>query len=67
MRQVIAERLTLSKSTIPHFNLQRSINMDNLLQFRSKVNTEHEKKLTITDFILKAVAKACKDVPETNS
>ncbi len=41
--------------------------MDKLLALRKQLNESSDQKLTITDFIIKAVAKACKEVPETNS
>ncbi len=41
--------------------------MDNLIKFRKEANEKSGLKMTITDFLIKAIAKACKDVPETNS
>lgn len=44
--------------------------MDNVLAVRKKINTLNEKnniKISINDFIIKAMASACKQVPEANS
>lgn len=67
MRKVIANRLTESKRNIPHYYLEADIQMDNLLQFKKNLFEETQVKLSINDFIIKAVSKACLEVPETNS
>ena len=67
MRKVIAERLTQSKREIPHYYLTVKISMDKLLEFRKQVNEQSQSKMSVNDFIIKAVSKACIDVPETNS
>ena len=41
--------------------------MDALIAFRKQVNATSGLKTTITDFLIKACAKACSDVPATNS
>ncbi|KIJ21635.1 dihydrolipoyllysine-residue acetyltransferase [Paxillus involutus ATCC 200175] len=72
MRKVIGTRLTQSKQEIPHYYLTLGINMDKVLKLREVFNKtlgEKDKaaKLSVNDFILKAVACALKDVPEANS
>ncbi|KAK6634140.1 hypothetical protein RUM44_004748 [Polyplax serrata] len=70
MRSVIARRLVESKQTIPHYCLTVDINVDNILGVRKKINELKEKeniKLSVNDFIIKAMALACKKVPEANS
>eukprot|EP01120_Amphizonella_sp_Union-15-10_P011657 TRINITY_DN4997_c0_g6_i1.p1 TRINITY_DN4997_c0_g6~~TRINITY_DN4997_c0_g6_i1.p1 ORF type:complete len:670 (-),score=189.19 TRINITY_DN4997_c0_g6_i1:113-2041(-) len=69
IRRVIAERLSLSKQTIPHYYLSIECNVDSLLQLRQQLNNESkgEYKLSINDFIVKAAALALKKVPEANS
>lgn len=73
-----ARRATESKSTIPHYYLNIDVELDELLQLRQKLNdltspkTKDPKQqkssgLTITDFVAKAAALACKKRPETNS
>ena len=40
--------------------------MDKLLAFRKQLNEETKQKLSVSDFIIKAVAKASSEVPEAN-
>ncbi len=70
MRKIIAARLTEAKQTIPHFYLRRGIILDNLLKFRSEINSglaANGQKLSINDFIIKASAKALQAVPACNA
>lgn len=67
MRRVIAQRLTQSKQQIPHYYLETSVNMDKLLSFRKQVNDQQDIKMSVSDFIIKAVAKASDDVPQVNT
>lgn len=71
MRKIIAERLLASKTQIPHFYLNIEVDAGNLLQMRAQVNAPLEKagmsKLTINDFILKAVVAAAVKVPRVNA
>jgi pyruvate dehydrogenase E2 component (dihydrolipoamide acetyltransferase) len=68
MRRVIAERLTFSKTTVPHFYLSAACDMDKLLKLRAEINAvESLPKLSVNDFIVKALALALKQVPEANA
>jgi pyruvate dehydrogenase E2 component (dihydrolipoamide acetyltransferase) len=73
MRRVIAERLTQSKSTIPHFYLSVDIRLDTLLSARERLNARAPKegprayKLSVNDFVIKALALALLDVPAANA
>jgi pyruvate dehydrogenase E2 component (dihydrolipoamide acetyltransferase) len=70
MRATIAKRLLQSKQNVPHYYLSIECNVDKLLKLRSRFNKQLEKekvKLSVNDFIVKAVALACKKVPEANS
>ena len=70
MRKTIAARLAEAKQTIPHFYLRRDIKLDALLKFRSQLNKKLESrgvKLSVNDFIIKAVANALQHVPECNA
>ena len=70
MRKAIADRLVESKSTIPHFYLRRSINVNKLLSIRSELNESLKPsgvKLSINDFIIKASAKSLQEHPNCNS
>ena len=70
MRKTIAARLTEAKQTIPHFYLRRDIQLDALLKFRGELNKQLEGrgvKLSVNDFIIKAVALALQSVPDANA
>lgn len=70
MRATIAERLTESKSTVPHFYLQSDIRLDALLQFRETVNAalrNEGRKISINDLLVRASALALQAVPEANA
>ncbi|MCU1546378.1 MAG: pyruvate dehydrogenase complex dihydrolipoamide acetyltransferase [Homoserinimonas sp.] len=67
MRRAIARRLTESKSQIPHFYLSADVRVDELLQLRQRVNEVALTKVSVNDFVVKAVAAAFKDVPAANA
>ncbi|XP_011142043.1 dihydrolipoyllysine-residue acetyltransferase component of pyruvate dehydrogenase complex, mitochondrial isoform X2 [Harpegnathos saltator] len=70
IRAVIAKRLLESKQTIPHYYLSLDIKMDAVMAMREQFNKILEKekiKLSVNDIIIKAIAMACKKVPEGNS
>ena len=66
MRRTIARRLTESKSTIPHFYLSVDCRMDRLMSLRSEINTAMPRKISVNDFIVRAVAVALREVPQAN-
>lgn len=72
MRKIIASRLQESKQTVPHFYLTADCEIDALLDVRKRLNAmspegEGAYKLSVNDFIIKAVAKAMREVPEANA
>ncbi|MHA6670093.1 dihydrolipoamide acetyltransferase family protein [Homoserinimonas sp. A447] len=67
MRRAIARRLTESKGTIPHFYLSADCRVDELLQLRTRVNDAATDKVSVNDFVVKAVAAAFADVPDANA
>jgi pyruvate dehydrogenase E2 component (dihydrolipoamide acetyltransferase) len=74
MRKTIARRLTEAKQTIPHFYLSLDCHIDALLKLREEINTAAPKgkdgkptfKLSVNDFVIKALAIALMRVPEAN-
>jgi pyruvate dehydrogenase E2 component (dihydrolipoamide acetyltransferase) len=74
MRRTIAQRLTLSKQTVPHFYLSSSCDISQLLDIRERINAlapkDAEKKplwkLSINDCVIKALALALQRVPAAN-
>jgi pyruvate dehydrogenase E2 component (dihydrolipoamide acetyltransferase) len=70
MRRTIARRLLEAKQTIPHYYLEIEVDADPLVLFRAQANRdlgEGGAKLSVNDIVLKAVAKALREVPEVNS
>jgi len=66
MRRAIARRLTESKSTVPHFYVTADCRADKLLEARAQVNEAAGVKISVNDWVLKAVAHAFVDVPAAN-
>jgi pyruvate dehydrogenase E2 component (dihydrolipoamide acetyltransferase) len=74
MRKTIARRLTESKQTVPHFYVTVDISLDNLLALRERLNLQAPKdkdgkpawKVSVNDFVIKAMAMALIKVPEAN-
>jgi pyruvate dehydrogenase E2 component (dihydrolipoamide acetyltransferase) len=74
IRKVIARRLLEAKLTIPHFYLTVDCNIDKLLAAREEINALAPKdkegkpayKLSVNDFVIKALALALQRVPEAN-
>lgn len=66
MRQVIAERLTRSATTVPHFMVTVPVDMTGLLALRAELKAAGA-ELSVTDFILSATAQTLAEFPEVNS
>jgi pyruvate dehydrogenase E2 component (dihydrolipoamide acetyltransferase) len=67
MRKVIARRLSDSLFTAPHFFLTMEINMDKVNEARKTINADGNVKISVNDFIVKAVAGALRKNPQVNS
>jgi pyruvate dehydrogenase E2 component (dihydrolipoamide acetyltransferase) len=69
MRKVIAARLTQSMQQNPHYFVASSISVSKLLKLREALNasSKGEYKLSVNDFLVKAVAVAARKVPAANS
>jgi pyruvate dehydrogenase E2 component (dihydrolipoamide acetyltransferase) len=61
-RRLIARRMETSARTVPHFRLRASIRADRLLALRA----EPDHRVSVTDLVVKAAARALLDVPEMN-
>ncbi len=74
MRKTIARRLVEAKSTIPHFYLTLSCNIDKLMSAREDINAVAPKgadgkpawKVSVNDFVIKAIAMALMKIPTAN-
>ena len=78
MRRTIAQRLTASIQTIPHFYLTLDCELDALLALRTQINAASPMKktdkgeapaykLSVNDMVIKAMAMALKAVPDANA
>lgn len=65
-RRAIANAMTQSKSSVPHFYLRDVASMGRLIALRAEVNEACEYAVTVTDFLLKAIATSHLTVPEMN-
>jgi pyruvate dehydrogenase E2 component (dihydrolipoamide acetyltransferase) len=66
MRRVIAERLTLSATTVPQFTVTVAVDMTRLLALRADLKATGT-TLTVTDFIISATAQTLAEFPTVNS
>jgi pyruvate dehydrogenase E2 component (dihydrolipoamide acetyltransferase) len=74
MRRTIAQRLTAAAQTIPHFYLTIDCDIGNLLAAREQINAAAPKdkekkplyKLSVNDFVIKALAVALQQIPDCN-
>ncbi|MEI7780032.1 MAG: 2-oxo acid dehydrogenase subunit E2 [Actinomycetes bacterium] len=66
MRRAIARRLTESKSSVPHFYLRATCNVDALLAAREQLNAVSSTRISVNDLVIKAAAWAHVLVPKVN-
>jgi pyruvate dehydrogenase E2 component (dihydrolipoamide acetyltransferase) len=74
MRRTIAARLTLSAQTVPQFYLTTDVELDRLIALREEANAaakdkdgKAEFKLSLNDFVIRALALALQRVPAANA
>ncbi|MCG3211932.1 MAG: Dihydrolipoyllysine-residue succinyltransferase component of 2-oxoglutarate dehydrogenase complex [Anaerolineae bacterium] len=67
MWQVMAQRLTESWQTVPHFYLEREVHAGPLLAWRAGANERFEPQATLTDLLVKLVAVALRRHPRLNA
>lgn len=73
MRRTIAQRLVESKRTIPHFYLSADVELGALVELRRRIaedlhdaDGEPRHRISINDFVVKALALALREVPAAN-
>ncbi len=74
MRKTIARRLVEAKATVPHYYLSLDCELDALLALREQINAAAPKdkdgkpvyKVSVNDFVIKALAMALMRVPDAN-
>lgn len=67
MRKIIANRLSESKFSAPHFYLKMTVTMDNAISARKAINEVSTAKISFNDLIIKACAMALRQHPGVNS
>ncbi len=66
MRKTIAKRLVEAKQQIPHIYLTADAHVDALVALREQINAVAERKITMNDLVVRALAVALRRVPEAN-
>ncbi len=69
LRQAIARRMAESKTTVPHFYVSHEYKMDAVMALRKQLNgyLPEDEKLSVNDFIVKAVALALREFSNLNA
>ncbi|RPJ22761.1 MAG: 2-oxo acid dehydrogenase subunit E2 [Chloroflexi bacterium] len=69
LRQAIARRMTESTTSVPHFYVTHEYRMDALMALRKQINDYlgDDEKVSVNDFIIKAVALALREFPNLNA
>ena len=67
MRRAIARRLTESVTTVPHFEVRADCLVDALVRLRADLLEQTGERVSLNDFVVKAVALALREVPEANA
>jgi pyruvate dehydrogenase E2 component (dihydrolipoamide acetyltransferase) len=66
IRKIVAQRLTQSKQSIPHFRLNMAVCVDDLLELRKTANLVLGIKASINDYLVRAVALALSQHRDVN-
>ena len=69
LRKAIGSRLTESRQTVPHFYITSMYDVAELLKTRKQLNAElpDDQRVSVNDFIIRAVALALRDYPNLNA
>ncbi|HUW35666.1 MAG TPA: dihydrolipoamide acetyltransferase family protein [Planctomycetota bacterium] len=67
MRKVVGQRMTLSKTTVPHFYLTMDVDMGRAMAFRKDLNAKSNAKVSFNDLIIKACGDAMNEMPRANA
>jgi pyruvate dehydrogenase E2 component (dihydrolipoamide acetyltransferase) len=65
--RIIADRLTRSWQTAPHFYLFKDVDMTDALAWRKEYNQKKEAKISVNEMIVKAAATALAEFPRLNA
>lgn len=69
LRQIIGRRMVEAKQQIPHIYVTRAYRFEKVMELRKQMNAflPDDQKLTVNDFILKAVALTLRQLPNINA
>lgn len=69
LRAIIGKRMTESRQQVPHFYVTSAYNAANLLELRKQVNQQlpDEAKISVNDFIIKAISLTLRQYPNLNA
>ncbi len=67
LRQIIAQRTSHSKQTVPHFYVTVEVDLERINALRELFEDEESGKVSVNDFVVKACARALADMPEANA
>lgn len=69
LRLAIGRRMAESKSTVPHFYVTHEYRVDSLVDLRQQANSRlpEDQRLSVNDFVVKAVAECLRDFPNLNA
>lgn len=69
LRAAIGQRMTEVKQTVPHFYVTHEYDMGAVMDLRKQINTmlSDDEKLSVNDFIVKAVALGLRQFPNLNA
>lgn len=65
--QVMAQRLTESWNTVPHFYLARTVDATQLRAWRESCRRRYERRVTLTDLVIKVLAASLREHPRLNA
>ncbi|MCH2205990.1 MAG: 2-oxo acid dehydrogenase subunit E2 [Lentisphaerales bacterium] len=67
MRKAITDRMIQASAGVPVFYLSTAVEMDKMLDIRQQLNSMENTRISINDFIVKAVALSLREHPEMNA
>ncbi len=67
LRQITAQRTQHSKQTVPHFYVTVEVDLEKIQALRSMFEEEGGGKVSVNDFVVRAVALSLRDMPGVNA
>ena len=67
VRKIIGDKLSMSKFTMPHLYFTDAVDTTAMTAFRTELNAVSDRKITVSDLLVMACAKALQKYPQVNS